>query len=732
MTVNRYPGIQLSGVGIDAIKFTVPKGTLIPPAPEYSDFQVTQSENEEGITITIRHSEIGADLFESIFPDKALSGQSVFRFLKAIQFQDHPEQSEALYSEVEAIYRDNQKRAAELNPAIKEIGRLKQQQESVLKQATQFIKNSSNQWPVEARELLGAVQTLKLEMGKRLKQYQADNLADYEPIARRLYQSLEVMESECLKIVDKTYIAAAIIRYMQVLSGKTEGLASVDKLLKRLTLLEKDDALLRHNTLMAVMEAVSALEKSALKQQFILKLAALPSIDFDKQVQRLCASILDLNQAGLLSDYSADLLINQKFIDKSCQSRITSESYNFFGLASRDEYENKIMWSYYTQSVESKLAAMIDSGEPLDSREPLDSGEPLKELFHFAAKTRKKIARIRDEEQRFGEFRDNKSMDSYSSQGKSVANKQIFPTLIATIQQQKTTYDAHEKPDMALKLLHEADTTPFVRKFQFKPTLVVGEQNIHCPAETVAIYYNDAQCKEMRSVVVIFDETKRASFDEALSALDKHFLTKVRQRQFKNNDEFLTALAEFTYTMAKLYPLSRGSGAVTQWLVRGIVLHYTRGLISLNDVRLGDAKEEQRVPYDIYAQIVQDPKQYIQGFKASVMPYFSILEKSNDLLKLGGYIEKEGTWILSEAKGAKIAKVANPYFLKKHEDLAQLASLLNSREPLDLNHLKKIVTDLKTDSILYQKNKLSFFDSKIAKQANEVILETEKCLQPKK
>ncbi|PUT40276.1 hypothetical protein DIZ81_06645 [Legionella taurinensis] len=687
---------------------------------EQYDFQVAQSENDEGITLTIRHLELGADLFESVSPDKPLSGQSVFRFLKAIQFPDHPEQSEAVYSEVEAIYRDNQKRAAELNPVIKEIGRLKQQQESVLKQATHFIKNSTNQWPVEARVLLDRVQTLKLEMGKRLQQYQADNPADYEAIARSLYQSLEAMESECLKIMDKTYIEEAIIRSMQVLSDKTEGLASGDKLLKRLTLLEKDDALLRHNTVMAVMEAVSALDKSALKQQFILKLAALPSIDFDKQVQRLCASILDLKQAGLLSDYSADLLINQKFIDKSCQSRITSESYNFFGLASRDEYENKIMWSYYTQSVESKLAAKIDSGESLT------------ELFHFAAKTRKKIARIRGEDYRFGEFRDNKSMDSYSSQGKSVANKDVFPTLVSVIQQQQTIYNDHEKPDMALTLLHEADTTKYFRKFQFRPTLTLGERSIQGPAETVAIYYNDAQCKEMRSVAVIFDETKRASFDEALSALDERFLAKVRKRQFKNDDEFLTALAEFTYTLAKLYPLSRGSGAVTQWLLRGIVLHYTRGLISLKDVRLGDAKEEQRVPYDIYAQMVQDPKQYIQDFKSSLMPYFSVLDKSKDLLKIGGYIEKEGKWVLSEAKGAKIAKNANRYFLKKHEDLAQLASLLNSREPLELNHLKKTVSDLKTDSILYQKNKLSFFDSKIAKQANEVILETEKCLQLKK
>lgn len=710
----------LSGVGIDSIEFTVPKGTLIPPAMNQDEFLVLQNENDQGIRVTIRHVESGADLFESVMPGKALNEQPLFRFLSEFKFQDNPEQRDALYSAVETIYLDSKKRAAELNPAMKEIGQLKQQQEILLKQATHFIKNSPNQWPVEMRALLDRVQTLKLAMEERLKQYQANNLADYEAIARSLYQPLEAMESECLKIVDKTYIAAAIIRYMKVLAGKTEGLASGDKLLKRLTLLEKDDVLIRHNTVMAVMEAVSALEESALKQQFILKLAALPSIDFDKQVQRLCASILDLKQAGLLSDYSADLLINQKFIDKSCQSRITSESYNFFGLASRDEYENKIMWSYYTQSVENKLAAMIDSGESLA------------DLFHFAAKTRKKIARIRSEDARFGVFRDSKSMDSYSSQGKSVANKQIFPTLIAAIQQQKTTYDAHEKPDMALKLLHEADTTPFVRKFQFEPMLALGEQNIQCPAETVAIYYNDAQCKEMRSVAVIFDEAKRASFDEALSALDKHFLTKVRQRQFKNDDEFLTALAEFTYLLAKSYPLSRGSGAVTQWLVRGVVLHYTRGLISLNDVRLGNAKEEQRVPYDIYAQIVQDPKQYIQDFKSSLMPYFSVLAKSKDLLKLGGYIEKEGKWILSEAKGAKIAKAANPHFLKKHEDLAQLASLLNSREPLELNHLKKIVTDLKTDSILYQKNKLSFFDSHIAKQANEVILEAEKCLQPKK
>lgn len=720
MIVKKYPKVLLAGVGIDTIEFKVSKGTSIPPATSQDDFIVTQSENDQGISVTIRHIESGGDLFESILPGKDLSEQGVFQFIKKFKFPDHPENSEALYSAIQTIYEDNKKRVAELDPAIKEIEQLKQQQNSLLKQATHFVKNSPNHWPVKARALLDRVQALKLEMVNRLKQYDTDTQAAYKAIAQNLYQSLEAIESECQKILDNEYIQMTITDDLQALSNTTEGLSHRDSLLKRLAPLEKDDSLIRHNTVMAVREALSALEKSALKQQFISKLAELPTIDYDKHVQRLCASILDLKQANLLSDYSTDLLIDQKFIDKSCQSRITSESYDFFGLASRDEYENKIMWSYYTQSAENQIAVMIKSGDSLA------------EIFEFAAKTRKKIARIRSEDYRFGEFRDSRSMDSYSSQGKSVANKQIFPTLVSVIQQQKKIYDDHEKPDMALKLLHEVDSTLYFRKFQFKPSLTLADRSIQCPAETVAIYYNDAQCTEMRSVAVIFDDTKRESFDQALSALDKHFLTKVRQRQFKNDDEFLTALAEFTYALAKLYPLSRGSGAVTQWLVRGIVLHNTHGLISLKDVRLADVKEEQQVPYDIYAQIVQDPKQYIQDFKASLMPYFTILEKSKDLLKLGGYIEKEGKWVLSETKKAKIDKISNRYYLKKHQDLAELASLMSSREPLEYNHLKKLVTDLKTNATLYQKSKLSFFDSKIARQANEVILETEKCLQSKK
>lgn len=715
MIVKKRPTLLLNGIGIDAIEFTVPKGTVIPSAAN-QEFEVKANEHGEDIQITIRHMEHGADVFEPFPPESDVGQSGLFKFLKQFSFPNDPNGNQALYESVRSIYLSSKKTAAELNPMIKAMDLLKQKQRDILKQAHGFIKNSPNNWPAQAESLLVQVQARKKEIEKWIQQYQADGQPEYEAIAKNLYQSLDGMERECEKILHKEYVFTELARGLNTLSDQGAGV-----LAKRLALLEKDHPFIRHNTIMAVLEAASALEKSALKQVFLNKLANLPAIDFDQQVQRLCASILDLKKAGLLSDYSADLLINQKFIDKSCQSRITSESYNFFGSASRDEYENKIMWSYYTQSVESRVAAMISSEQSLA------------QIFDFAAATRQNIARIRNEDYRFGEFRDySQSMDSYSSQGKSVASKQIFPTLISVLQEQKTMYEANEKPDMALKLLYEADTTPHVRKYKFTPVLTVGESSIKCPEETVAIYYNDPQYKAMRSVVVIFEQTARASFNEALSAFDKHFLAKLRQGQFKHHDEFLTALGEFTFTMAKLYPLSRGSGAVTQWLVRGIVQYYTHGLISLNDVRLGNAKDEERVPYDIHAQVVQDPKQYVRDFKASLMPYFSVLEKSKDLLKLGGYVEKDGQWALLASKAAKLVKAANPYFVKKHDDLRRLAGLLNSGEPLDFGQLKKLIIDIKTHSTQYQKNKLSFFDSKIARQANDVLMETDKCLLSKK
>lgn len=68
----------------------------------------------------------------------------------------------------------------------------------------------------------------------------------------------------------------------------------------------------------------------------------------------------------------------------------------------------------------------------------------------------------------------------------------------------------------------------------------------------------------------------------------------------------------------------------------------------------------------------------------------------------------------------------------RHDALGKLAMRLNSREPLEFQQLKHLLETIKTESIRYQKDKLSFFGSKVAKKSDEIIKETNTFLQSKK
>lgn len=121
-------------------------------------------------------------------------------------------------------------------------------------------------------------------------------------------------------------------------------------------------------------------------------------------------------------------------------------------------------------------------------------------------------------------------------------------------------------------------------------------------------------------------------FENIINKLDD-FARKIREKEctFENTDDelFLRELGTVTFYLSRLYHFERGSASIVQSIVRALVKSYTNNRIDLGDVRLGNNSEKSKnIPYDIYAQLVNNPNDYAKAFRNALIAEFKFARRN--------------------------------------------------------------------------------------------------------
>lgn len=308
--------------------------------------------------------------------------------------------------------------------------------------------------------------------------------------------------------------------------------------------------------------------------------------------------LVQLRKVNALDSEVLTAIIQGKVFDKSSQARLTGTMN--FGYT--NEEKEQILWGYCCVAAENKMGSM------------LSSGKNLKEIFHVLRQFRhdiaKKISEVRSAED-FGKIRHSVAIDYYSSSGVSAANHAIFPDVKEIFELSLERGDINQQlkknSDDLLKQLDRYPAKLTARYINPQP------QNSLCdlPDELILVSSDgDALC-------AIFDQVlSEDKVNEGLEKLhEKLLLPLVRLSKDEPFDQerFLEKLGELTFYLARLYPLRRGTGALCQWIVRGI----TKTLVGveLGDINLG---QKCNIPCDIYSQFVHSPKEYAKAFSEAI------------------------------------------------------------------------------------------------------------------
>jgi len=308
------------------------------------------------------------------------------------------------------------------------------------------------------------------------------------------------------------------------------------------------------------------------------------SNSIDQLLYPIINPILKLKNTDLLVQSNLDAIIYDNQFNKSCDARVNAGR----GLRDISSSAQQTMWGYYCEGVESTIAHFIKEGLSL------------RFIFDYAREKRTQIAQ--EEEMNkyadFGRLRLNMIEDKYSNDSESIVDPNIFDSLWLLQENMLNEYKNRFNEDKNLNTLtgtfdHISDVCTL-------------------PKETVVIRNEE----QHTSITTFFSGLSEDEIYDALDKLDQAFLKKM-SNPHDNLQEFLLELGKLTYHLARLYPVIRGTGAIVQWIVRGIVRNNTG--IELGNINLGS---KRNIPYDVYAQLTQDPNAYAQVFMQALLPIF--------------------------------------------------------------------------------------------------------------
>lgn len=327
-----------------------------------------------------------------------------------------------------------------------------------------------------------------------------------------------------------------------------------------------------------------------------------------QQLKFINLLIPKINQCGLLTQALFNRILSGDELHFSSQARLSG-----FGLESFKAEEVQKRWGYFSIAVENALI------------EQLEHKKPLSEMIDYARLMRQKIAKIESsfmlskDSELFGSLRQEYATDFYSAivndNTISVVDPHLFPSILKTISQ-ISLHDS-DKTNTP-RYFHSLASSFFNEKINYQYEWEkVSKYNVPLPKETIVISME--KDKGICSVVCTFDKITESQFNEAIKQLDSLYLKKLQQKPLANDIDLLLELGELTFHLARLYPFTRGTGAIVKWITRSILqLHYGTELNKeLNDLRIGP---DNNIPYDVFSHFVKTPEEYAKAFKASLEP----------------------------------------------------------------------------------------------------------------
>ena len=311
-------------------------------------------------------------------------------------------------------------------------------------------------------------------------------------------------------------------------------------------------------------------------------------------------NLLIMQELELLDASNIPLIIRGQFVDKSCQARLNGE-----GLEGLNQEDKQKRWAYFCVAPESYIASGLEKPDV-----------KLRELLFHASNKRKALALKEMQIDRmntslyhwakyFGALRDEGTGDFYAKEqdeGRgSVISSAIFSSLVELINKQKESMIFTTCSSSLFKI----DPNEKICRI----SNISSIENCILPDMRLKVTVNDLS--EIERITTNFNVS--TDLDSSLDALDKHFLHKFQDKEI-SPEELFRNLGEFVFHITRLYPFKRGGGAIIECLARGILkYHYPH--LELGNIKLGDKFD---IPYDVCAQLLQDPKLYSDIFADAI------------------------------------------------------------------------------------------------------------------
>jgi len=335
--------------------------------------------------------------------------------------------------------------------------------------------------------------------------------------------------------------------------------------------------------------------------------------DMSGAIFLLKQKISKLSRLNLLVDSNYKSIMEGTYVDKSCSARTAATGYQFFGTS--DDYEKKVMWSYYCVGAESRLTKMINSNLSLN------------EIYGTACKMRYDIAVLRNEVSigggiAFGNRRTEEITDTYAKIEDANTTSIVDENTYASIQTaaEPLIQQAMQLPEVQVKL-RDANGGPFEFEIKRQLTFQTSDgKSIALPECTMTVMMDKGQAQHIK---IDFSPPKQGNFNALMNEMEEHFDAMRKNFRFSENKdaEFLLELGKLAFYLSRSYNLERGNGAIVQWILRSITKNYSNA--DLGDIRING------VPYDIYAQLTDDPNKYPVAFKDSLIGQFLAYRESH-------------------------------------------------------------------------------------------------------
>lgn len=283
----------------------------------------------------------------------------------------------------------------------------------------------------------------------------------------------------------------------------------------------------------------------------------------------------------LLNPELLSIIIQNNTMNHSCQSRLQGN-----GLQDVVQTDAQLRWAYASQYA-------IDW-----AKKEFSMDHSLTGIIAFLATFRQQVAineRVSYAKE-FGLYRTRLSGDIFNNTEYSATSPAILPDLVTltknTLLHCKKKYQQHRS----------SSTSSFFTSSANKKTIITLEiAGLSLPTRSIEFFADN-------DIGTEFSALPEKDYRHILQALDKEYVAPIQFPQL-SQEEKIDLVGALTYYLCVLYPYKRGSSAIMQWTINGLLQH-TFG-ITVGQICMGPNLD---IPFDVYAHLTGNLDDYKKEF----------------------------------------------------------------------------------------------------------------------